>query len=116
MIAVKSTTDLEQFPEPLAKWLKQENPYLEDEFWEPSAGYLLVLDANDKVDSLVTGIDALVDLNEIDCWEWADFNEKLQYYCCCVILDDGFGMVFAIPAENIHHFERLKENITSAIL
>ena len=116
MIEIKSIDDLSQLPSDLAEWLKQENPYLSDDDWEPmEAGYLIILDANDNVRRLKINIEALVDLNQIDCWEWTAFNEKLRYYCACVILDDGFGMVFAIPENNVISNEVLQGHLKSCL-
>jgi hypothetical protein len=111
MISVKSMNDLKQFPESLSEWLKQENQYLDDENWEPEAGYLIVLDPSDNLKQLKTSIMALNDLNQIDCWDWVVFNHKLGFYCACVIFGDGFGMVVAIPESSVSFNEELYKNL-----
>ena len=91
MLAIKSVDDFNKLSKPLSEWLRHENAYMEDPYWKAESGYLIVLDINDKVDNLDTGIEAISDLTVIDYWEWIVFNKKLHFFCCCVIIGNDFG-------------------------
>ncbi|MEA2011750.1 MAG: hypothetical protein U9O87_01500 [Verrucomicrobiota bacterium] len=116
MLEVKSVDDLQSLSKPLMEWLKHENPYLEEEDWEPGSGYLIVLDINDKVDNLTLGVKAINDLSDIECWEWVSWNKQLEFFCCCVILGNDFGLVFAIPEASIMGNQNLYKKLHSALL
>lgn len=102
----------------LREWLLRENPFLgeqqpEGAEWDPdNTGWLLVLEPGDNPESLCTGVEAVSDLAEVDCWEWAVFNDELDMWNAVAILGDSFGLAFAIPGALVRGTEleaRLEE-------
>jgi hypothetical protein len=119
MIEIKSIEELRGLPGlpgPFIKWLEEENPYFEDEDWEVSAGYLIILEEADNPENLQTSVETLRNLANIEVWEWVSYKKEFHFYCACVILSDGFGMVFAIPEKLVKNTPKLLQNLQAPII
>lgn len=103
MLHVKDVDDFEQIEDvAMRDWLKKENPFIpvkdgDSGFYPEDHGWLIVIDSGSSVEALDTGIEALDNLEEIECWEYATFNPAFDVWMAVVILSDGFGMAFVIP-------------------
>lgn len=119
MFTIRYARDAEALPDPrLRDWLLHENPFLAEQQpegtdWDPDGtGWLVVLEPDDNPRNLCTGVEAVSDLDGIDCWEWAVFNDELDMWNAVVILGDSFGLAFAIPGALVRGTElqaRLEE-------
>jgi len=119
MFKIRYAGEADILPDPrLREWLLRENPFLgeqqpEGEEWDPdNIGWLLVLEPGDNPESLCTGVETVSDLADVDCWEWAVFNDELDMWNAVAILGDSFGLAFAIPGALVRGTEleaRLEE-------
>ena len=100
---IKYIKDFEQIAnKEMRIWLKQENPYIpkkeeNSDFIPDEHDWLVVLDEDDSIDNLQTGVAALDDIHGVICWEFVFYNSALELWLAVVIIDNGFGMSIAIP-------------------
>lgn len=120
MLHVKYVEDFEQIQnEKMRDWLKAEHPFIpvkdgDSGFNPDDHGWLIVLDDNASVDALDTGITALDNLLEVECWEFVIYNPLFHVWLATVVIGDGFGMAIAIPDFAIRH-SSLRETLTEIV-
>lgn len=120
MIHVRYVKDFDLIDDvEMRDWLREENPFIpakdgDSGFYPDDHGWLIVLDGTSSVEALDTGISAIDNLLEVECWEFVTYNPSVAVWLAIVILGDGFGMAFAIPDSVIRH-SSLRETLTEIV-